>query len=68
LSERRQILVLVSVTLIIAFAGTQIASIIMEFEGEAVVSEYHAVFQGNGILEETFTYKINTEGKRFLFR
>jgi hypothetical protein len=54
--------------MVIAFVGTQLASIIIEFEGEAVVSEYHAVFYGNGILEETFTYKINTEGKRFLFR
>jgi uncharacterized membrane protein len=68
LSERRQIRILVIISALIALAGSQIAPLLGAAEGEAVVTQYTAVFHANGRLEETFTYKINEDGKRFLFR
>ncbi|TRO56191.1 DUF2207 domain-containing protein, partial [Candidatus Bathyarchaeota archaeon] len=68
MSERRQMLLLVAITLVIALAATQMENIIGAAEGEAVVTQYIAVFHADGLLEETFTYKINAEGKRFLYR
>ena len=61
-------MILVAITVIIAIAGTQLGTVIGGAEGEAVVTQYTAVFHADGRLEETFTYKINEEGKRFLFR
>ncbi len=53
---------------VIAIAGTQVGRLFGRAEGEAVVTQYTAVFHADGKLEETFTYKINAEGKRFLYR
>lgn len=42
--------------------------IISSLEGEAVVTQYTAVFHADGTLDETITYKINAEGKHYLYR
>lgn len=67
MNERNQIGLLLIITLGLAFA-VNIVPLLYSFEGDAVVSDYSAVFYSDGTLEETFTYKINVEGKRFLFR
>lgn len=67
MNERNQIGLLLIITLGLALA-VNIVPLLYSFEGDAVVSDYSAVFYSNGTLEETFTYKINVEGKRFLFR
>jgi len=67
LSEKRQILLLVAITLVIAVAGTQVVNY-FSHDNDAVVSQYTAVFHADGTLEETFTYKINVKGKHFLYR
>jgi len=67
MNERNQIRILLIITLGLALA-INIAPSLDSFEGDAVVSDYSAVFYSDGTLEETFTYKINVEGKRFLFR
>lgn len=67
MNEKNQIRILLIITLGIALA-INIAPSLDAFEGDAVVSDYSAVFYSDGTLEETFTYKINVEGKRFLFR
>jgi kynureninase len=51
LSERRQILILVAITAVIAIAGTQLGPLIGAAEGEAVVTQYTAVFHADGRLE-----------------
>jgi hypothetical protein len=68
LSERRQILLLVAITLVLAVATTQVSNLFGTSEGDAVVTNYTAVFHADGRLEETFTYKLNVDGKRFLYR
>ncbi len=68
MSERRQILLLVAITLVIAVAATQVSNLFGAAEGDAVVTNYTAVFHSDGRLEETFTYKINVADKRFLYR
>ena len=68
MSEKRNILALVVITFCIAIASTQIGSFLGFGEGEAVVTQYTAVFRSDGTLEETFTYKVNAEDKRFLYR
>ena len=68
MSEKRQILLLVAITLVIAFVGTQVENLIGVAEGDAVVTQYTAVFHADGILEETFTYKLNVGDKKFLYR
>jgi len=67
LNESNQIRLLLVITLGLALA-INVAQSLDAFEGDAVVSDYSAVFYSDGTLEETFTYKINVEGKRFLFR
>jgi len=67
MNERNQIRILLIITLGLALA-INIAPSLEAFEGDAVVSDYSAVFYSDGTLEETFTYKINVEDKRFLFR
>jgi hypothetical protein len=67
MNERNQIRLLLIITLGLALA-VNVAPLLDVFEGDAVVSDYSAIFYSDGILEETFTYKINVEGKRFLFR
>jgi len=67
LNESNQIRLLLVITLGLALA-INVAQPLDAFEGDAVVSDYSAVFYSDGTLEETFTYKINVEGKRFLFR
>ncbi len=67
MNESNQIRLLLIITLGLALA-INIAPPLNVFEDEAVVSDYSAVFYSDGTLEETFTYKINVEGKRFLFR
>jgi uncharacterized membrane protein len=68
LSEKRQILLLVAIALVIALAGTQVENLIGLAEGDAVVTQYTAVFHADGLLEETFTYKLNVGNKKFLRR
>ena len=67
MNESNQIRLLLIITLGLALA-INIVPPLDTFEGDAVVSDYSAVFYSDGTLEETFTYKINVEGKRFLFR
>jgi len=67
LNESNQIRLFLVITLGLALA-INVAQPLDAFEGDAVVSDYSAVFYSDGTLEETFTYKINVEGKRFLFR
>lgn len=67
MNESNQIRLLLVITLGLALA-INVAQPLDAFEGDAVVSDYSAVFYSDGTLEETFTYKINVEGKRFLFR
>jgi uncharacterized membrane protein len=67
LNESNQIRLLLVITLGLALA-INVAQPLDAFEGDAVVSDYSAVFYSDGTLEETFSYKINVEGKRFLFR
>ncbi len=67
MNEKNQIGLLLIITLGLALA-VNIVPLLYSFEGDAVVSDYSAVFYSDGTLEETFTYKINVEGKRFLFR
>ena len=67
MNESNQIRLLLVITLGLALA-INVAQSLDAFEGDAVVSDYSAVFYSDGTLEETFTYKINVEGKRFLFR
>ncbi|MBT5643212.1 DUF2207 domain-containing protein, partial [Candidatus Bathyarchaeota archaeon] len=67
MNERNQIGLLLIITLGLAIA-INIVPVLDSFEGDAVVSDYSAVFYSDGTLEETFTYRINVEGKRFLFR
>jgi uncharacterized membrane protein len=68
LSEKRQIFLLVAITLVIAVAGIQVENLIGAIEGDAVVTQYTAVFHADGLLEETFIYKLNVGSKRFLPR
>ena len=67
MNESNQIRLLLVITLGLALV-INVAQSLNVFEDEAVVSDYSAVFYSDGTLEETFTYKINVEGKRFLFR
>jgi uncharacterized membrane protein len=67
LNESNQIRLFLVITLGLALA-INVAQPLDAFEGDAVVSDYSAVFYSDGTLEETFTYKINVDGKRFLFR
>ena len=67
MNESNQIRLLLVITLGLALV-INVAQPLNVFENEAVVSDYSAVFYSDGTLEETFTYKINVEGKRFLFR
>ena len=67
MNESNQIRLLLVITLGLALA-INVAQPLDAFEGDAVVSDYSAVFYSDGTLEETFTYKINVEGKRFLYR
>lgn len=67
MNEKNQITLLVIITLGLVLA-VNLAPYLGVFEGEAVVSDYSAVFYADGTLEETFTYKVNAEGKKFLFR
>ncbi len=67
MNESNQIRLFLVITLGLALA-INVAQPLDAFEGDAVVSDYSAVFYSDGTLEETFTYKINVEGKRFLFR
>ena len=67
MNESNQIRLLLIITLGLALA-INIVPPLDTFEGDAVVSDYSAVFYSDGTLEETFTYKINVEGKRFLYR
>ena len=67
MNERNQITLLIIITL-----GLSVGVNLLQFsdigQGEAVVSDYSAVFYADGTLEETFTYRINVPGKKFLFR
>ena len=65
MNESNQIRLLLVITLGLALA-INVVQPLDAFEGDAVVSDYSAVFYSDGTLEETFTYKINVEGKRFL--
>ena len=67
MNEKNQITLLVIITLGLSVA-VNLLPYLGVFEGDAVVSDYSAVFYADGTLEETFTYKINVEGKKFLFR
>ena len=67
MNESNQIRLLLIITLGLALA-INVVPPLDTFEGDAVVSDYSAVFYSDGTLEETFTYKVNVEGKRFLFR
>jgi uncharacterized membrane protein len=67
MNEKNQITLLVIITLGLSIA-VNILPYLGVFEGDAVVSDYSAVFYADGTLEETFTYKVNVEGKKFLFR
>ncbi len=67
MNEKNQITLLVIITLGLSVA-VNLLPYSAVFEGEAVVSDYSAVFYADGTLEETFTYKINVEGKQFLYR
>ncbi len=66
MNERNQIIILILLTtglvLVANFASIDV------LEPEAVVSDYSAIFYSDNTLEETFTYRINVEGKKFLFR
>ncbi len=66
MNERNQIIILLIITL--GIAGVANFAQIEIFEGDAVATEYSAIFYSDNILEETFTYKINVPGKKFLFR
>jgi hypothetical protein len=70
LSERRQIFTLVAVSLILGVAGL----IVIEYlprvfrDDSAYVESYRATLYPDGRLEEEFTYRLNEEGLRMLFR
>ncbi len=66
MNERNQIIILVLLTTGLVLAANFVS--IDVFEPDAVVTDYSAVFYSDNTLEETFTYRINVEGKRFLFR
>jgi uncharacterized membrane protein len=70
LSERRQILTLVGITLIIGVAAVTLIGILPSSAGggDAVVEEYSATFYPDGRLEEKYTYTISERRFRFLFR
>lgn len=66
MNERNQITILVVLTTaLVLFANFGSLDLIQH---DAVVSEYSAVFYADNTLEETFTYRINVPGKKFLFR
>lgn len=66
MNERNQITLLVIITAgLVLFANFGSLNL---SQPEAVVEEYSAVFYSDNILEETFTYRINVPGKKFLFR
>ena len=67
MNEGNQIRLLLVITLGLALA-INVVQPLDAIEGDAVVSDYSAVFYSDGTLEETFTYKINVDGKRFLYR
>ncbi len=67
MNERNQIRLLLIITIGLALTINLFPRLNL-FEEEAVVSHYSAIYHSEGILEETFTYKLNTPGKRFLFR
>jgi len=54
--------------LVIAVAGTQVENIIGVSEGDAFVTQYTAVFHADGMLEETYTYKLNVGSKKYIIR
>jgi len=70
LTERRQILTLVGITLIIGVAAVSLMGTLPSSAGggEAVVEEYSATFYPDGRLEEEYTYTISERRFRFLFR
>ena len=68
MSEKRQILILVAITLVIAVAGTQVENLIGVAKGDAFVTQYTAVFHADGLLEETFTYKLNVGNEKNIIR
>ncbi|MCW3990898.1 MAG: DUF2207 domain-containing protein [Candidatus Bathyarchaeota archaeon] len=70
MSERRQILTLVAVSLVLGVTGL----IVIEYlprvfrDDSAYVESYRAVLYPDGRLEEEFTYRLNEEEFRMLFR
>ncbi|UCH57108.1 MAG: DUF2207 domain-containing protein, partial [Candidatus Bathyarchaeota archaeon] len=69
MSERRQILTLVGMTLLIGAAAVTLISYLPSLEREdAVVEEYKATFYPDGKLAEEYTYTIRERKFSFLFR
>ncbi|MDH5792157.1 MAG: DUF2207 domain-containing protein, partial [Candidatus Bathyarchaeota archaeon] len=70
MSEQRQILTLVAITLVIGIAALTLPWLIPSSlgEGEAVVDEYRATFYPDGRLVEEYVYSIGVKRFRFLYR
>ena len=70
MTERRQILTLVAVTLILGVLTNVLVRGILGFAGEGgiTIDEYKATFYPDGTLVEEFTYTIRTQRYRMLFR
>jgi uncharacterized membrane protein len=69
MSENRQILTLVGITLVIGIIALALMGITPTLgEGDAYVESYRVEFYPNGTLEEDYSYRLNTNENRFLFR
>lgn len=70
MSEKRQLAILVIVTLAIGVAAVLIGLMVgFLMEGDLVVENYEATFQSDGSLTEEFTYVVKSSGKyRMLYR
>ncbi|MFW6117730.1 MAG: DUF2207 domain-containing protein, partial [Thermoproteota archaeon] len=69
MSERRQIFLLVGLTLAIALSAViLIISLPQMTRSEDFVENYKAIFYPNGTLIEKYTYHLRTSGHKFLYR
>ncbi|MFP3951740.1 MAG: DUF2207 family protein [Candidatus Bathyarchaeia archaeon] len=69
MSERREILTLVGITLVVGVAAIAFLGFIPSIGfGDAYVESYRAIFYENGTLIEEYTYRLKSGGNRFLYR
>ena len=70
MTEKKQLAILVIVTLAIAIVAVLFTSMLgFLMEGDLVIDHYEAAFQADGTLTETYTYEVKSSGQyRMLYR